>query len=414
MLNNIIIISGLVGFFFIFFFSIYIDKGLSLGLISCQLLLFLHFLGLPLQPLPWNVLLIMLAVLTATGCWELAGGLDDTIERFSLLKISEISLTFLSATIIYMLVWMIGTGYIIYPFIPIIIRTAIRIDIAPVRPTVFSIIAARQSILSSPMSSAFSVLLDQGYPLVFLIKKLFPINLLALWISIFIMEYFFPIPKLKKKQNNFVPIISKKNKINGKPTIWLIIGLITVIIRLFFFPLQNIPTCWFVSLVIFSLAGMIVITEKISLKKLPSTSIFSHGIQAIVNSLGLMWLGNSWLIYVIPAIEQWVIKLSIPGWIWLPPLIFFMTMITYSQSATLYLVFPLIQKFLQPFKLIWVFLPILNAHTLFFAYPSLVVAAESDPSSTISLTNIWNHSFLWPSLLNLILNMLLVAFFEFF
>lgn len=130
--------------------------GIGLGIFGMMGLGILVF-GFGLKPgnAPIDVMLMIVAVITAAAALQGAGGLDYLVrvaER--ILRRNPSMITFLAPVVCYFFTFFSGTGHIAYSLLPIIAEIATESKVRPERPLSISVIASQQAITASPISAA--------------------------------------------------------------------------------------------------------------------------------------------------------------------------------------------------------------------------------------------------------------------
>lgn len=130
--------------------------GVGLGTVA-GLGLALFVFGLRHEPgdMPVDVLLIIVAVVTAASALQAAGGLDYMVsvaER--ILRARPQAITFVAPAVSWLFTFFAGTGHVAYALLPVIAETARKAGVRPERPMSISVIASQQAITASPISAA--------------------------------------------------------------------------------------------------------------------------------------------------------------------------------------------------------------------------------------------------------------------
>ncbi|WP_219808984.1 anaerobic C4-dicarboxylate transporter family protein, partial [Campylobacter concisus] len=129
------------------------------GMIGLGILVF----GFGLKPgnPPIDVMLIIVAVITAAATLQASGGLDYLVKVAEKILRKNPSLsTFLAPVVCYFFTLFSGTGHIAYSLLPIISEIATDSKVRPERPLSISVIASQQAITASPISAATAALLS--------------------------------------------------------------------------------------------------------------------------------------------------------------------------------------------------------------------------------------------------------------
>ena len=135
--------------------------GIGLGVMGGIGLGILTFVfGLQPTTPPIDVMLMIVAVITAAACMQAAGGLDLMVRGAEhLLRKRPAQITFLSPLVTYFFSFVAGTGHVAYSVLPVIAEVARETKIRPERPLGIAVIASQQAITASPISAATVALL---------------------------------------------------------------------------------------------------------------------------------------------------------------------------------------------------------------------------------------------------------------
>ncbi len=144
--------------------------GVALGLIGGLgvALLVLFFRVAPGTP-PVDVMLIILAVVTASATLQVAGGLDYLVQLTErLLRAHPKYVTILAPLSTFFLTVCVGTGHAVYALLPVISDVALKTRIRPERPMAISSVASQMGITASPVAAAVTTFLamaaKNGHP----------------------------------------------------------------------------------------------------------------------------------------------------------------------------------------------------------------------------------------------------------
>jgi anaerobic C4-dicarboxylate transporter DcuA len=114
----------------------------------------------PAGTMPVDVLLIIIAVVTAASALQAAGGLDWMVrvaER--ILRAKPQAITFVAPAVSWVFTLFAGTGHVAYALLPVIAETSRQAGVRPERPMSVSVIASQQSITASPISAATAAMI---------------------------------------------------------------------------------------------------------------------------------------------------------------------------------------------------------------------------------------------------------------
>ena len=135
--------------------------GIGLGVMGGIGLAFLIFVfGLQPTASPIDVMLMIVAVISAASCMQAAGGLDYMVKLAEkVLRKNPSHVTILSPIVTYLFTFIAGTGHVAYSVLPVIAEVACETKIRPERPLGIAVIASQQAITASPISAATVALL---------------------------------------------------------------------------------------------------------------------------------------------------------------------------------------------------------------------------------------------------------------
>lgn len=135
--------------------------GIGLGVMGGLGLALLCFVfGLQPTAPPIDVMLMIVAVISAASYMQAAGGLDYMVKLAErMLRKHPSRVTLLSPLVTYLFTFVAGTGHIAYSVLPVIAEVARETKIRPERPLGIAVIASQQAITASPISAATVALL---------------------------------------------------------------------------------------------------------------------------------------------------------------------------------------------------------------------------------------------------------------
>ena len=380
-------------------------RGIGLGLVGCCVLCFLtFFFGVVPSSPPFKIILMMLGAITASAALEAAGALDVLVFFASKAFMRYPGyLVWLSALMSYGIVFFVGTSHIVYAFFPVIVRTAKKVGIQPVKPLVASVVASQQAILASPLSVATTVIKEHfpTYTGLEMLRFFVPATLFGTLVSAWIAGRLGTDPRFC--------VLQRSKEAQQKPISALAMGALllffTSIVLVVFSdclrPQRDasggamVGHAYLTALIMFSVAGILAFfttTEAIS-----KTQIFTIGMRAIIAILGITWLSRSFLKHH----RMWFQTLINTGFQaplpWL--LLFFcMTIVTSSQGTTLQIILPFASQALTLKRLIWL-LPAINSFYVLPSYPTIVAAMAFDKTGSTRVGRwFFNHSFMLPGL----------------
>ncbi len=379
----------------------------------------------PTSP-PVDVLLIILAVVTAAATMDAAGGIDFLVQVAErIIRANPKNITIVAPLVTWLFTFMSGTGHIVYPLLPVIYETAIAAGIRPERPMAVATIASQQSITASPVSAATAAMLgllalqpewaEWGLAEILLVcvpSTLFGV-ILASIVSFGIGANLADDPdyqaRLKAKLILPAKPFSYRQTLPAtahRSALIFLIGVAIVVLTGFYPELRTLPgqtqplgmaTVLEVFMLVVSATILVVCHPDIN--KIASVPTMRAGIVAMVGIFGLAWLGDSFV-----AEHQKAILLTCGELVQNQPwtfafVLFAVSVLLYSQAATARAVMPIgIAMGLPPATLIGMF-PAVNGYFFIPTYGSLVAAISFDLSGTTHIGRyVLNHSFMLPGL----------------
>ena len=186
--------------FLVVLFAIFIGArvgGIGLGVFGMIGLGIVVFgFGLKIGKPPVDVMLMIVAVITAAAALQGAGGLDYLVKiAEKILRRNPVMITIVAPIVCYIFTLFSGTGHIAYSLLPIISEIAIESKIRPERPLSISVIASQQAITASPISAATSALLtaellgEKGIELSDILIIAIPATLLGVIVGAIVMSF---------------------------------------------------------------------------------------------------------------------------------------------------------------------------------------------------------------------------------
>ncbi|SUX55628.1 anaerobic C4-dicarboxylate transporter family protein [Chromobacterium vaccinii] len=135
--------------------------GVALGMIGGLGVAVLAFVFrvAPAEP-PITVMLIILAVVTASATLQVAGGLDFLVQQAEkVMRKHPQQITFLAPMSTFLLTMCVGTGHAVYSLLPVIADVSLKTKIRPERPMAMASVASQMGITASPAAAAVTSLL---------------------------------------------------------------------------------------------------------------------------------------------------------------------------------------------------------------------------------------------------------------
>lgn len=399
--------------------------GVGLGVMGGVGLGILVF-GFGLQPTsaPIDVMLMILAVITAAGALQAAGGMEYLVYLAEkALRKNPKRITFIAPMVTYLFTLCAGTGHVAYSVLPVIAEVSRESGIRPERPMSIAVIASQQAITASPISAAtvalLALLADFNISLMQILLICIPSTFLACMGAAFVAskmgkELNMDAEYLKRLEEGLAPIKKDKKAFNPNPgaklsvILFLLAAVLVVILGSFqelrpgweiegVFTRMSMPAA--IEIVMLTIAAMIIIFAKPKVEDIVSGSVFKAGAAAVVAIFGIAWMGDTFFQGNMALISGSISDLvTAAPWLFAVAL-FALSILLYSQAATVRTLMPLgITLGINPALLIAMF-PAVNGYFFIPNYPTVVAAINFDRTGTTRIGKyILNHSFMVPGL----------------
>ena len=408
--------------------------GIGLGVMGGVGLAILSFVfGLQPTAPPIDVMLMIAAVIAAASCMQAAGGLEYMVKVAEhILRRNPAKVTILSPIVTYLFTFIAGTGHIAYSVLPVIAEVARETKIRPERPLGIAVIASQQAITASPISAATVALLGllAGFDISLfdILKVTVPATLIGVLVGAFcsmkVGKELEDDPEYQRrlKEGMIEEVTQESTRIENlsKARISVLIFLLATFLIVLFGSIDslrpsfevngqvtmlNMPSI--IEIIMLSTAAVILLVCRIDGIKAVQGNIFPAGMQAVIAIFGIAWMGDTFIAGNLEqlkgSIEQ--VVQSMP-WL-LGVALFVMSILLYSQAATIRAVVPLgIALGISPLLLIALF-PAVNGYFFIPNYPTVVAAINFDRTGTTRIGKyILNHSFMMPGLVSTIVAIL--------
>lgn len=408
--------------------------GIGLGVMGGVGLAILSFVfGLQPTAPPIDVMLMIAAVIAVASCMQAAGGLEYMVKVAEhILRRNPAKVTILSPIVTYLFTFIAGTGHIAYSVLPVIAEVARETKIRPERPLGIAVIASQQAITASPISAATVALLGllAGFDISLfdILKVTVPATLIGVLVGAFcsmkVGKELEDDPEYQRrlKEGMIEEVTQESTRIENlsKARISVLIFLFATFLIVLFGSIDslrpsfevngqvtmlNMPSI--IEIIMLSTAAVILLVCRIDGIKAVQGNIFPAGMQAVIAIFGIAWMGDTFIAGNLEqlkgSIEQ--VVQSMP-WLFGVAL-FVMSILLYSQAATIRAVVPLgIALGISPLLLIALF-PAVNGYFFIPNYPTVVAAINFDRTGTTRIGKyILNHSFMMPGLVSTIVAIL--------
>ena len=413
--------------------------GIGLGVMGGVGLAILTFVfGLQPTAPPIDVMLMIVAVISAASCMQAAGGLDYMVKLAErLLRRNPSQVTILSPLVTYLFTFVAGTGHVAYSVLPVIAEVATETKIRPERPLGIAVIASQQAITASPISAATVALLGllTGFDITLfdILKITIPATLIGVLVGAFLSKKvgkeLLEDPEYLRRleagmiDTKHVELNDVKNMFHARISVIICIAATLLIVLFGSIPAMrpmfngtalDMPAI--IEILMLCAAAVILFISRTDGIKATQGSVFPAGMQAVIAIFGIAWMGDTFINGNITELTG-----SIEGIVrqmpWLFGLaLFVMSILLYSQAATVRAIVPLgIALGISPMMLIALF-PAVNGYFFIPNYPTVVAAINFDRTGTTGIGKwILNHSFMMPgmvaTIVSIVVGLLLVQVF---
>lgn len=402
--------------------------GVALGMIGglgVAVLVFV-FRTPPSEP-PITVMLIILAVVTASATLQVAGGLDWLVQQTEkLLRAYPQRVTLLAPLATFLLTVCVGTGHAVYALLPVIGDVALRTGIRPERPMAISSVASQMGITASPVAAAVTTFLafaaktPTPLGLFDIVMITLPAGLAGVLVAaLWSMkrgkdladdpEYQARLadPQFRAALDVSVTTLGTELPKTAKLSVALFFGGVLTIVVLALFPVlvpvfagKAVPMTTIVQIVMLGFGALILFATGVKAPDIARSSVFTAGMIAVVSIFGIAWMSDTFVsgnkTFLIEQIESMV---KFAPWTFALAM-FAVSAFVKSQAATLTIMIPFGLALSLPVPLLLGLMPSSYAYFFFAFYPSDLAAINMDRTGTTHIGKyLLNHSFMVPGLI---------------
>ncbi|MGX2983180.1 anaerobic C4-dicarboxylate transporter [Helicobacter sp. 23-1045] len=391
-------------------------------------------LGMKPGAIPWDVILIIMAVIAAIAAMQIAGGLDYLVQIAErILRSNPKYINYLAPTVTYLLTILAGTGHTAFSMIPVIVEVAKEQNIKPSVPLSIAVVSSQIAITASPVSAAVvymsGVLEPLGWSYPLLLGIWIPTTFIGCMVTAFLLTKFANLDLSKDPvyQDRLAKGLVKKSvgaqniqlKKGAKLSVLLfLLGVLFVVLYATAISkiggepvlIANVivPRDAAIMSAMLTIATLIVIFCKVDVSKIPETSsVFKSGMVACVCVFGVAWLGNTFVEGHTDSIKELASNLVKNYPALLAVAFFFASTLLYSQAATAKAITPVVIAALgisaanpgDSYMLVASFAAV-SALFVLPTYPTLLGAVQMDDTGSTRIGKyIFNHAFFLPGVL---------------
>ncbi|ULJ69883.1 anaerobic C4-dicarboxylate transporter [Wielerella bovis] len=417
--------------------------GIGLGVFGGIGLAVLTF-GFGLQPTspPIDVMLMIMAVISAAAAMQASGGLDYMIKIATrILRSNPKHITFIAPAVTYLFTVLAGTGHVAYSVLPVIAEVSRRNGIRPERPLSMAVIASQFAIIASPIAAAVTAtvtfLEPQNIHLGTILMVTVPSTILGLGLACVFVNKMGkelkddPIYQRRLQNpeyaaslaNNTVIEEDKPISSKAKISLGIFLGAALLVVIMGAIPslrpsfgevgkMKPLGMAHTIEIIMLSAGALILLICKPDNHAITRGSVFHAGMRAIIAVFGIAWLGDTLMQAHIDTV-----KAAVSGLVHTAPwtfafALFILSVLVNSQGATVATLFPVAIALGVPAPIIIGTFVAVNGYFFVPNYGPIIASIDFDTTGTTKIGKyIFNHSFMIPGLLSMIFSLIFGLFF---
>ena len=416
--------------------------GIGLGIYG-MIGVFILVYGFGLAPgsAPIDVMMIIVAVITAASALQASGGLEYLVGvAAKFLQKHPDHITYFGPITCWLFCVVAGTAHTSYSLMPIIAEIAQTNKIRPERPLSLSVIAASLGITCSPVSAATAALISQdllgakgielGTVLMICIPTAFISILVAAFVENRVGKELEDDPEYKRRVAaglinpeaacEEVQKAENEDDPSAKHAVWAFLFGVALVILFGFLPQlrpEGVSMSQTIEMIMMSDAALILLVGKGKVGDAVNGNIFKAGMNAVVAIFGIAWMGNTFYVGNEKILDAALSSMISSTPILFAVALFLLSIMLFSQAATVTTLYPVgIALGINPLLLIAMF-PACNGYFFLPNYPTEVAAIDFDRTGTTRVGKyVINHSFQIPgfitTVVSILLGVLMVQFFR--
>ena len=368
-------------------------------------------------------MLMIAAVVTAAAGLQAAGGMDFLVALATkALRTRPAAITFVAPMVAYVFTLFAGTGHVAYAILPVIAEVARESGVRPERPLSISVIASQQAITASPISAATVAMLGllPGAPSLGLILAVcIPATLIGCGIGALVASRMgkdlADDPDYQRRLAEGLGDAATSAAAAG-PATWraklsvglFLLGVVLVVLLGTFPELRTwhdgaeprvLGMAQAIEMLMLSIAALMAMACQANVEKMANGTVFRAGVQAVIAIFGIAWMGDTFFKNNLDQI-QGPLQALVTQRPWLFAVaLFVMSILLYSQAATVRSLMPLGVSLGLPASVLTGMFPAVNGYFFIPNYPTLVAAINFDRTGTTAHRQVGlNHSFMLPGL----------------
>ena len=383
-------------------------------------------LGLKPGAIPIDVILIILSVIFAISCMQLAGGMDYMVKLASkLLRSNPKYINILAPAVTFVLTVLGGTGYTAMSVLNVIQEVAKENHVRPSQPLTSAVIASQIAITASPISAATAamyVVVEKmgggsfGQALAVIVPSAVFGAIVTAIISSMQGVDLDKAPIFQKRlKEGLVSMKTKKEAekpttCKAKVSVAIFLLAVVFIVALLLFKPYIGHTLGSRDIIIISMlmAGLVMYWFcDISLDRIKNTPIFGGGMESLVVVLGIVWMSSTIIGAHIPEIKTQATALLEQYPALLAVAFFCVSALLFSQGATAALLVPVAASLGVDVSTILASFVACSALYITNIYPTTAFAIACDDTGSFmdrkwNVSWVINHPFFLPGIVGLV------------
>ena len=373
----------------------------------------------PTKDIPWDVLGIIIAVISCVAALQACGGLDLLVKvSEQMLRKKPERITFLAPVVTFFMTVFCGTGHVAFATLPVIAEVAKEQKIRPSRPLSIAVVASQVAIAASPISAAMIAMSSAVEPLGVGYLPLVGISIVICFVGCMVGALVSSHlgceleddPVYKERMAAGLVKMRGEGKYDIKPFArrsLAIFGITLLVVMVYAACTSklDLPLGRNAAIMTFMMAAALIMkfTCKMELGEISNQATFKGGMSAALCILGVAWLGNTFVnsnMDLIKGAGQTVIQ----GYPWLLAVVlFFASALLYSQGATTATFMPVAAAMGVGGAVMVASFPAVTGLYLLPTYPTTVAAIEMDDTGTTRIGKyVFNHPFILPGVTSVV------------
>ncbi|WP_257296722.1 anaerobic C4-dicarboxylate transporter family protein [Endozoicomonas sp. YOMI1] len=404
--------------------------GIGLGLMGGVGLAILSFVfGIQPTSPPIDVMLMILAVISAAACMQAAGGMDYLVQLAErILRRNPKRITFIAPAVTYFFTMFAGTGHVAYSVLPVIAEVARRTGVRPERPMSMAVIASQVGIVASPIAAATVAMLtivSTKYDITLgqILGTTIPATMVGLFLAALVTNKLgkelkddpefqrrMQDPEFRRKMEETTTVSVAELKPGAKTSVLLFLSGAVMVVVMGAIPALRpqfngsaMPMAHTIEIIMLVVSALIVWLGKADVGEASRGDVFLAGMRAIIAIFGIAWLGDSFF-----AAHDVLLKGSISDLVHSAPwafaiALFILSVMVNSQGATTSTLMPLGVALGLPAASLVAMFPAVNGYFFVPNYGPIIASIDFDSTGTTRIGKyVFNHSFMLPGLMAIV------------